>query len=388
METLVQLCTIQNTAEVPAKMKSIHSESSPEQQSEDTSYWLSISQAEDTEQTNYAHALMTNSWDTSLLTDWISPRDRINRWMLHMLGSEIDHANTHRQICERDYTTSTSMPDRLWSRLVFKHWFTDEAAIGFDVHAAGGINEQLNAVNSSLHLSARPSGTESAHQRESRQKLALLEEKAGRRGDITANSMIRDKFSAFTGQALPREQSLDSTPRSPQWIVEAKRKRDASTYNYAVGSMPTRAASSGSSFGSIDERLHSPVMVETSSRTLMEAYDGINPPYGFKCDYPGCTAVPFQTMYLLRLVIPVFQEYDSRINVLSCHKNVHSNVRNHFCPVEGCPRSKGGRGFKRKNEMIRHGLVYEHRGYMCPFCPEEHKYPRPYNLQRYSGFLS
>ena len=35
--------------------------------------------------------------------------------------------------------------------------------------------------------------------------------------------------------------------------------------------------------------------------------------------------------------------------------------------------------------MIRHGLVHESPGYICPFCPErEHKYPRPDNLQRYS----
>jgi hypothetical protein len=41
-------------------------------------------------------------------------------------------------------------------------------------------------------------------------------------------------------------------------------------------------------------------------------------------------------------------------------------------------------GFKRKNEMIRHGLVHDSPGYVCPFCPDrEHKYPRPDNLQRW-----
>jgi hypothetical protein len=49
----------------------------------------------------------------------------------------------------------------------------------------------------------------------------------------------------------------------------------------------------------------------------------------------------------------------------------------------GCSRSEGGKGFKRKNEMIRHGLVHNSPGYVCPFCPErEHRYPRPDNLQR------
>jgi hypothetical protein len=33
--------------------------------------------------------------------------------------------------------------------------------------------------------------------------------------------------------------------------------------------------------------------------------------------------------------------------------------------------------------MIRHGLVHESPGYVCPYCVDrEHKYPRPDNLQR------
>jgi len=33
--------------------------------------------------------------------------------------------------------------------------------------------------------------------------------------------------------------------------------------------------------------------------------------------------------------------------------------------------------------MLRHGLVHESPGYVCPFCPnKKHKYPRPDNLQR------
>ncbi|KAJ8106824.1 hypothetical protein OPT61_g9286 [Boeremia exigua] len=87
----------------------------------------------------------------------------------------------------------------------------------------------------------------------------------------------------------------------------------------------------------------------------------------YKCEEPGCTAAPFQTQYLL-----------------NSHANVHSQTRPHFCPVKGCPRSEGGKGFKRKNEMIRHGLVHQSPGYVCPFCPDrEHKYPRPDNLQRH-----
>ncbi|KAK3069553.1 hypothetical protein LTR53_012021 [Teratosphaeriaceae sp. CCFEE 6253] len=88
---------------------------------------------------------------------------------------------------------------------------------------------------------------------------------------------------------------------------------------------------------------------------------------GFECDEPECNAPPFQTQYLL-----------------SSHKNVHSSQRPYFCAVRECSRSEGGKGFKRKNEMIRHGLVHNSPGYVCPFCPDrEHRYPRPDNLQRH-----
>ncbi|KAK3366344.1 hypothetical protein B0H63DRAFT_399935 [Podospora didyma] len=92
-----------------------------------------------------------------------------------------------------------------------------------------------------------------------------------------------------------------------------------------------------------------------------------NQPGIYVCKFDGCGAPPFQTQYLL-----------------NSHANVHSSARPHYCPMPGCPRSEGGRGFKRKNEMIRHGLVHDSPGYVCPFCPDrEHKYPRPDNLQRH-----
>ncbi|KAL5335106.1 hypothetical protein BJX70DRAFT_410742 [Aspergillus crustosus] len=105
-----------------------------------------------------------------------------------------------------------------------------------------------------------------------------------------------------------------------------------------------------------------------SSGFTPSSQGNIPPPIGtFKCSHSGCTAAPFQTQYLL-----------------NSHANVHSQDRPHFCPVEGCSRGYGGKGFKRKNEMIRHGLVHNSPGYVCPFCPDqEHKYPRPDNLQRH-----
>lgn len=88
----------------------------------------------------------------------------------------------------------------------------------------------------------------------------------------------------------------------------------------------------------------------------------------YACTYINCNAPPFQSQYLL-----------------NAHMTVHSTARPHHCPVRDCPRSQGGKGFKRKNEMIRHGLRHDSPGYTCPFCPDrEHRYPRPDNLQRYN----
>jgi hypothetical protein len=106
----------------------------------------------------------------------------------------------------------------------------------------------------------------------------------------------------------------------------------------------------------------------TSPQTLNGTLSASEPftSTAFKCTHPGCTAQPFQTQYLL-----------------NSHANVHSSSRPHYCPIKTCSRSFGGKGFKRKNEMIRHGLVHQSPGYVCPFCADQqHKYPRPDNLQR------
>jgi hypothetical protein len=114
--------------------------------------------------------------------------------------------------------------------------------------------------------------------------------------------------------------------------------------------------------GALTSRVLPPPVGSGLSQTIPSHATG-----SFKCDYPGCNAAPFQTQYLL-----------------NSHTNVHSSNRPHYCPVKDCPRGEGGKGFKRKNEMIRHGLVHQSPGYVCPFCPDrEHKYPRPDNLQRH-----
>ncbi|KAL8672573.1 MAG: hypothetical protein Q9168_002978 [Polycauliona sp. 1 TL-2023] len=84
----------------------------------------------------------------------------------------------------------------------------------------------------------------------------------------------------------------------------------------------------------------------------------------FKCDFTGCCGQLFRTQEL-------FDE----------HSESHSLVtqsRRHFCCIEGCPRSKGGKGFKRENEMIRHSRVH------FPYFPNRGvEYLRREDLQRH-----
>jgi len=128
-----------------------------------------------------------------------------------------------------------------------------------------------------------------------------------------------------------------------------------------------------------------PTTVDTTS-AVETASSPVDAPMGnYHCSHTGCNAVPFQTQYLLKYVLSraATTLQKPATNCSSSHANVHSQSRPHYCPVQGCPHSEGGKGFKRKNEMIRHGLVHQSPGYACPFCPErEHKYPRPDNLQR------
>ena len=90
------------------------------------------------------------------------------------------------------------------------------------------------------------------------------------------------------------------------------------------------------------------------------------------------------SMKSIRLIFKIVDKSDNN----SSHTKSHWSNRPYYCPVLGCARSEGGKGFKRKDEMIRHGLVHDSPGYFCPFCPEiEHEYPRPDFLQRYTVSL-
>jgi hypothetical protein len=137
---------------------------------------------------------------------------------------------------------------------------------------------------------------------------------------------------------------------------------------YSVPTIQPRAGAEYSGSSNADLSSNDPGSAPAASIADRMSIDNMtNPqPGSYACTFRGCNAPPFQTQYLL-----------------NSHANVHSSARPHYCSVKGCPRAEGGKGFKRKNEMIRHGLVHESPGYVCPFCADrEHKYPRPDNLQR------
>ncbi|CAG8959108.1 hypothetical protein HYFRA_00012971 [Hymenoscyphus fraxineus] len=175
-------------------------------------------------------------------------------------------------------------------------------------------------------------------------------------------------FSAVSNHGSPPKSPNDTFRR------ELPSPGRAAYYPYNSHRRPSQTQSDGIQYSSAADYSSSNTETPSTDASATPAIDrmsidGITNPQigGFHCTYPGCTAQPFQTQYLL-----------------NSHANVHSSNRPHYCSVKGCPRSEGGKGFKRKNEMIRHGLVHDSPGYVCPFCPDrEHKYPRPDNLQRH-----
>lgn len=158
-------------------------------------------------------------------------------------------------------------------------------------------------------------------------------------------------------EMFPRSPLQPIMPPSPYYPYQPNGMSHRPSVDYNSGSTPSdHSGSTPATSASVADRM--------SIEGL--AYSNPAEHGQYICTFDGCKAPPFQTQYLL-----------------NSHANVHSQARPHYCPVKGCPRSEGGKGFKRKNEMIRHGLVHESPGYVCPFCPDrEHKYPRPDNLQR------
>ena len=103
---------------------------------------LSLASASEAETKNKAYRDVSGEYpacaydellDTGLLTNWHGNRDRVNRWMLHTLGSDERQAKVHHQIFQ-DLTQSSTKDDaridQNWSRLVLKYWFLDEGCDG------------------------------------------------------------------------------------------------------------------------------------------------------------------------------------------------------------------------------------------------------------------
>ncbi|KAK7394094.1 hypothetical protein QQX98_013122 [Neonectria punicea] len=188
-------------------------------------------------------------------------------------------------------------------------------------------------------------------------------------------------FPASPPPGVPRFPPIAASPPTspnegfPRTLPSPRSLPASSPYYYGANGLHQRnniEYSSSSATGETPSTDHSASTPATSTSVADRmSIDGITNPQisAYVCAFTGCTAPAFQTQYLL-----------------NSHANVHSSARPHYCPVRGCPRSEGGKGFKRKNEMIRHGLVHDSPGYVCPFCPDrEHKYPRPDNLQRYAN---
>jgi hypothetical protein len=197
------------------------------------------------------------------------------------------------------------------------------------------------------------------------------------------------RFSAVPGHGSPPKSPNDAfrrelpSPGRGHFYFNANSHRRPSQTDGPQYSSAGDYSSSNTETPSTDQSSSTPATVAIDRMSI----DGITNPQigGFQCTYPGCTAQPFQTQ-VSRL--SPFSNHALNTNalqyLLNSHANVHSSNRPHYCSVKGCPRSEGGKGFKRKNEMIRHGLVHDSPGYVCPFCPDrEHKYPRPDNLQRH-----
>jgi hypothetical protein len=196
------------------------------------------------------------------------------------------------------------------------------------------------------------------------------------------------RFSAMPGQGSPPKSPHDSfRPQLPS------PGRGAPPYFYNSNSIRRPSQTEGGQYSSAEystpsTNTETPSTDQSTPSVPIDrmSIDGITNPQigGFQCTYPGCTAQPFQTQVgLFPRSSCSSRNSDLDKYLLNSHANVHSSNRPHYCSVKGCPRSEGGKGFKRKNEMIRHGLVHDSPGYVCPFCPDrEHKYPRPDNLQR------
>ena len=161
---LLRTCIVGNRSnDVVIQTTSVATHEDP-WQDEDDAVEAAVEAWEDTALQTTGEAFVSGLWDSALLGEWSSSRDRINRWMLHMLGADATTSDVLKTIYQEEHRQALDIPSKTWSRLVLKYWFIDEAAVGFELNAAAAANltlGELDLKDSSLHLSARPSGTKS-----------------------------------------------------------------------------------------------------------------------------------------------------------------------------------------------------------------------------------
>ncbi|KAI0398013.1 hypothetical protein F5Y17DRAFT_464414 [Xylariaceae sp. FL0594] len=207
----------------------------------------------------------------------------------------------------------------------------------------GALERLASKITNKLKDKAS-SGTSNSTESELAAELGLEDQRENARREAA-----RSEIEGLTGPAKLKAQQYESSRIFD--YEEIRKARLNSYFEPGTGSI-TSAASA----------LENNSSKSTSIRNATPSQRG-----NFRCHFPGCTAQPFYTQYLL-----------------NSHAKVHSSVPLLYCPIEGCPRSQGGSGFHRSSELIRHGLVHDSPGYICPFCPDqEHKYPRPDNLLRH-----
>jgi hypothetical protein len=161
--------------------------------------------------------------------------------------------------------------------------------------------------------------------------------------DIQTASPESTHFPSSSAVDPPRS---SPTPRSPT-LYKVRRSWRSTSLDDGSDLAPSSPSSTAAVAGNLGE-------------------DGRGVRGNYSCVFPGCTSAYFQTQDLLRV-----------------HSNLHSTAYPHYCPVAGCPRSQGGKGFRLKSEKMRHRLAHYSPEYACPFCQDrEYVFLRPDNLQR------
>lgn len=173
------------------------------------------------------HALLMASWQSTLLRDWTSASDRINKWMLHMLGEEPEHLNLHRQIFVSNHG-QPSIEGRDWARMVMTYWSLDAAAAGNVIPESGAENAKRGRVESSLYMSMHKTG-------QTRESLGSRIRGASIRSGRSVGSVKLHNVSSPTHWNNPHDFLAIPQPRS-----------DSSGYS---------ACSTGDTMGSIASRL-------------------------------------------------------------------------------------------------------------------------------------